>query len=356
MPVGGERGHPAPDPALLAVVQANCDLADARHAREASLCNYLLGLRELYRWESATDDADVPDRASVIAWIGRREAHWETLLDDQERDYLPLPIGTGVAPFDEAAAKAGLAGSGLVYCAGLKRFGQPEFLLAARTGTRRINDLVVDLVGREYARGCNPPLATYRHGRVTVRTDVVRRWLANRLETVDALNQQAPVSRALASRPASGDAPSARIDALMPVMIELLVQHESGEHEAGRLLGDDWALMLESIGDRRRELVLRAIRDLLADSLVTLPWLLDAAPPAALHLWWASVDGMRRHLEPAFAPAYDRAIAGDRAPFTDLVAASAPRWLHLAQSVLLAWRQGDVDELARLTAVADVEA
>ena len=36
---------------LVAAVQTNCDIADARHARDVSLCTYLLGMREFYRWE-----------------------------------------------------------------------------------------------------------------------------------------------------------------------------------------------------------------------------------------------------------------------------------------------------------------
>ena len=44
--------------ALVQAVQTNCDIADARHARDVSLCTYLLGMREFYRWEcGAAPDA-----------------------------------------------------------------------------------------------------------------------------------------------------------------------------------------------------------------------------------------------------------------------------------------------------------
>lgn len=337
-------------------VQANCDLADALHAREASLCNYLLGLRELYRWESEIADCVVPDRASVIAWIGQRETLWETLLDDDERNYGPLPIGVGIEPFDEAGIDAALVDRGLVYGAGLKRFGHPEFVLAERIGSRRIEDLVIDFAGREYARGANPPMAAYRHGRVLVRTDIVRRWLANRLEVSDATNTSDPVSRAVTACLCNDDSLSSRVSALLPAMIELLVRHETGEHEAARLLGRDWELLLDDIAERRRELVVRAVRDLLADSLVTLPWLLDEAPPAALHLWWSSFDGMRRQLAPEFAAAYGRAIEGDPSPLAAQVSRSAPRWLEYAQSLLVAWRDHDVARLDQFTAFAEIGA
>lgn len=37
--------------ALIKTVQKNCDIADARHAGDYTLCVYLLKMREMYRWE-----------------------------------------------------------------------------------------------------------------------------------------------------------------------------------------------------------------------------------------------------------------------------------------------------------------
>lgn len=38
-------------PLVLDAVRRNCHIADARHAREATLCTYLLQMRDLYCWE-----------------------------------------------------------------------------------------------------------------------------------------------------------------------------------------------------------------------------------------------------------------------------------------------------------------
>ena len=43
--------HMSNFPQLVQSVQRNCHIADARHAREMTLCNYLLEMREFYRWE-----------------------------------------------------------------------------------------------------------------------------------------------------------------------------------------------------------------------------------------------------------------------------------------------------------------
>ena len=37
--------------ALVAAVRTNCHVTDARHARDMTMCTYLLEMRELYRWE-----------------------------------------------------------------------------------------------------------------------------------------------------------------------------------------------------------------------------------------------------------------------------------------------------------------
>ena len=35
---------------FIEAVQRNCHIADARHAREMTLCTYLLEMREFFRW------------------------------------------------------------------------------------------------------------------------------------------------------------------------------------------------------------------------------------------------------------------------------------------------------------------
>ena len=79
---------------LRAAVQANCNVTDARHARNMTLCTYLLEMRELYRWERGIALATPLPRAEIGAWIARREALWEALED---ADYLPLPLAGRVA-------------------------------------------------------------------------------------------------------------------------------------------------------------------------------------------------------------------------------------------------------------------
>ena len=57
---------------LVGAVQANCRIADARHARELPLCIYLLQMRELYRWERQLPFGAALDRQAVGSWLAQR--------------------------------------------------------------------------------------------------------------------------------------------------------------------------------------------------------------------------------------------------------------------------------------------
>lgn len=37
---------------LVETVQKNCHIADANHARNLTMCTYLLEMREFFRWEN----------------------------------------------------------------------------------------------------------------------------------------------------------------------------------------------------------------------------------------------------------------------------------------------------------------
>src|SRR5690606_16749458 len=162
---------------LAAVVQRNCDLADAVHAQDLSLCTYLLQMREFFRWERGLALDRLPDRSEVGRWIATREAHWEALAGQPDPAFARLPFESGLDAFDEAAANQRLDALGLVYAAGIGRFRRPEFVLAERIETQTREGATIVVTGREHARGLNPPMAASRGDQVLVRRDVLRRWL-----------------------------------------------------------------------------------------------------------------------------------------------------------------------------------
>ena len=53
---------------LIAAVQTNCHIADARHAADMTLCTYLLQMREFHRWERGLGFAATLARDEVGAF------------------------------------------------------------------------------------------------------------------------------------------------------------------------------------------------------------------------------------------------------------------------------------------------
>lgn len=114
-----------------------------------------------------------------------------------------------------------------------------------------------------------------------------------------------------------------------------MVLHELGEARAGRLLGERWNDMLASLSRSRAEIMVRAVRDILADSLVTLPALIEAENWASLHFYFANFSGMRRYLYPELAEAYRAAVvACSPTPLAARVEADTARWIETANALL----------------------
>ncbi len=92
--------------------------------------------------------------------------------------------------------------------------------------------------------------------------------------------------------------------------------------------------MLGLLGSKA-EIMARAVRDNLADSLSTLPYLIDQQNPASLHFFFANLTYMRKELFPSAIQAYQQwSESGDLSALTDLTQRSVHHWQQTVQSVL----------------------
>lgn len=299
---------------VVAAVQTNCHIADERHAGDMTLCIYLLQMREFFRWERGLAFGAPLAREAVGAWIAERELLWASLA---AQDFVPLPCGPRASPldpFDVDAVNARLRPRGLVYGAGLVGAERPVFFLAELRSLERRDGLDVLTAGRELARGLLAPPAMLgggERGPIVLRQAALARWCWEKYE-------------AWTLRPVPGTAFHAVVQAYgldrdfeagLPRCLdeqgETLVLHELGEHQAGRLLGPQWAAMRLALPTRRADLHARAVRDHLADLGLTLPTLLDRGASAAIHFWFANFDGVRALLFPALHDAYAQWVHGD---------------------------------------------
>jgi hypothetical protein len=123
------------------------------------------------------------------------------------------------------------------------------------------------------------------------------------------------------------------------VETESAILHEMGEARAEFLLGEAWPRLLGDLARSKAEIMVRAVRDLLADCLSTLPGLLQRESPAALHFFFGNFTGMRRQLFPEALDSYRRWVEGDTRALAQLAADGAGRWQGVAQQILALHRQ-----------------
>jgi hypothetical protein len=317
---------------LARAVQANCDRSDAAHAQDMSLCNYLLAMREYYRWESGLPLAAAPDRASVRDWIARRETHWLEIADEPLE---PLPLADGPAdPFATEAVNAHLLAQGWVYGASRGPFGKPHFFLGRLAGQSRRGPVRVVEVGPEVARDIDAAPAALVGSTIVLRGDAFERWLWTSAEAWGQGHEAGAMRAALSAYGYENDRAEA-LARMASEQRETLLLHELGEHAAGLALGPGWDDYFGVLRDRRGEILARAVRDLLADCLVTLPTIVERRSASAAHFWFATFGGMRRTLFPRLQEAYlDWRELADWSPLEGAIDAGREHWERAAHRLV----------------------
>jgi len=319
-------------PRLASAVQRNCDVSDARHAGDYGLCTFLLKMREYYRWENELPFSRALPRDALGEWLQSREQRWNAI---ESETYLPLPLECGeFEPLGAAAVNRELLPQGLVYGAGYGVFRKPVFYLGSLLRVEQRAGFTILISSREYARELAAPPAMLQGRTIFVRQESVRRYLWEKIEEWQWRKQGRAMQRALAGYDFFADREAA-LARMAGNEMESMILHELGEATAGELLGDAWGELTVAAARPRSEAIARAVRDLLADSLSTLPALLQGANLPALHFHFATFDAMRRELFPQALDAYEHFLrCGELDRLWQSVREGKERWLECARGLL----------------------
>ena len=340
--------------ALSAVVQKNCDISDARHARDFTMCVYLLRMREYYRWAKGYRVTDKLSREALGDWVMKREQLWDRL---EPEDFECVPVGDGCQdPFETDAINRYLVPEGLVYSAGYGRFVKPHFFLGELL-RREMRDGFEVLVSKdEFARDLVAPPAMTLGRQIFIRRDSLRRTLWERLE--EWRWRKSPhdaMGRAIAYYDFDRNSERA-LDEMTDTEIASATLHEFGEGTVSNVLGPAWSEMMLSVAGTVVELQARAVRDLLVDCLVTLPTLFELRAEPSLHFFFANLKGQRKELFPALLAAYDHWLQMDDLGELERAAeAGRGHWLTVAGRLMEMQQKSEESGLQALEAYLEAQ-
>lgn len=337
--------------ALAETVQHNCHIADARYAGDYTLCVYLLKMREMYRWEQGESFNTTLTTDDVGDWLTEREGQWD---DVEESEYQVLTIdGVDYDPFDNEAINVLLETKGVVYNAGLGIRCRPHFFLAELEKQIHDGQHSILISGKEYARDMAAPPAMAQESRLYIRRESLRRLLWEKVEEWRLSGLDSPIGRAAAYYGFDHDGVNdieAALDQMTATEIDNVIAHEQGEFKAGLILGDAWLDMLTALPRTHAEIMLRAVRDHLADAYTTLPLLLENNNPASIHFYFGNMTAMRKKLAPALQNAYVHwHETQNLAQLEELLPSLVGHWQDTAQTALeLFVKHGDnVDKASK---------
>lgn len=318
---------------LQEAVRHNCHVSDSLYARNYGLCTYLLKMRELYRWEKGLPLTATLPHDDVGEWLTAREQLWDEL---EQESFRSLPLAdVRYDPFASHAINRELLTRGLVYGGGYGPFCKPTFFMGRLEQHRIENNVEILVAGEELVRDLSAPPAMSQGDTIVIRRESVRRALWERIQEWEWHTGGAHTTFLMDFFTLRDD-PESGLDAMTEMEIQLMLAHEMGEIQAGRLLGEDWEQLLLNLEDSRAELVVRAVRDHLADCLTTLPELLARREPAPLFLYFSNLKGMRRALFPALeqASAVWQTAPEDFAPLEQALEKGRRHWQQTALKLL----------------------
>lgn len=325
----------------LTAIRNNCQISDARHATDYTLCVYLLKMREYFRWEMDLPfSAALPSR-ELSDWLSAREALWKSI---EKEPFQPVPVdGRQYNPFDATYINQHLVDSGYVYSSGIGRNMKPHFFLGKLEQSREHNDYRLYISGKELARDLTAPPAMSLGKSIFVRRESLRRMLWEKIEEW-RWNKPANAMKKAIECYDFATRPEQALDEMTDAEIRSAMLHEIGEVMAGEYLGDDWEDLLAAVPHSKADLMVRAVRDHLADALSTLPGLLEDPDPAPVHFYMANLTSMRKFLYPGLLAAYDDwDRTGDPGTLLETARSGGSHWAKLASEIVSLYNAGDAD-------------
>jgi hypothetical protein len=291
---------------LKAAVKQNCNISDARYWGNYSICGLLLALRGLFRHEKQLQPWEAIPHEAVSAWIAAREKLWQQI---EESEFLGLSVSGGeYGPFDVEAVNRQLAAENIIYGAGLGVYGKPSFFLAELLSNDSVDGYRVSISGREFVRDLAGYPAMLQDNAIFVRRDALAGLLWDKLEEMRLTRHKGALLYAfsqfgIAPEEALSESLFARVLQIAEGETGVYIRHEIGEAVEGDILGGRWRELLSGRFNRRVEIYLRSVKDILSDTSEKgmLKYIIEHGKKGALGFYLSFMGGFRSAIFPDIA-------------------------------------------------------
>lgn len=322
---------------LSQIIQQNCHISDALYAGNYTLCIYLLKMREFYRWEKQLPFSIKLNNDDIGEWLTQREALWDD-IDESPMSNLPIN-NQSFDIYDNAQINQQLEQHRLVYSGGYGLYGKPVFFLGELLRKEQHEDFTLYITGRELVRDLAAPPGMVQDKTIYIRRESLRRYIWERVEESLWHQQQSPLTRALACYNFKDDTENS-LEQMTDNEVDTVLQHEIGEIQAGKILGDIWDEMIMELPRSQAEIMARAVRDNIADMLSTLPKLIEKNEAAQIHFYFSNISSMRKVIFPRLIQAYkDWLENSDLTQLNDLIPLAREHWINIARQTLDLYKQ-----------------
>lgn len=321
---------------LIDDVQLNCHISDARHAGNYTLCIYLLKMREFYRWEKQLTFSEKLSTDDIGRWLSQREDLWEQLESD---DYRNIKINDAEHdPFHSADINQIVIAENLIYSGGYGVKDKPHFFLAELESHKQINGYDIYISNKEHARDLNSPPAMSHNKTIYIRRESFKRLIWERTDEWRWNKPENAMAKAIRCYDFDGDLENA-LSKMTDNELDAALLHEIGEIQAGEKL-PGWHQMLSDIAFTQAEIMARAVRDHYADTLHTLPTLIENNNQASIHFYFANLTHMRKHIFPSLVTAYNEWCENKKiSTIEKTVDKAVHHWSDMANNMLALHRQ-----------------
>lgn len=322
---------------LKRTVQSNCDRVDSENAQSFGLCIYLLRMWDYYRWWHGLPLSAVVPNEEILPWIGDVEEYWESLEGSAFNDL--FIGGERFNPFQTSEINDVLNPVGWVYSGGFSYGGIPMFYLAELEKIDKVQGFKVIISGREISRGLYGFPAAVQDRTILIRREALQNMIWSRYDEWQFSKRDNSMGRALAFYDFNGD-PKQSLSLMVDSEINTLILHEVGEGILKNQYGEDWGEMLIEFSHSRTEIIARAVKDLAADCMITLPALIEDNRLSSIHFYFANFSDMRKELYPELLDAYKEWVDGaDIFDMKLLIEHGCSKWRETGEAILALYRE-----------------